>query len=149
MLGKLLISLFAVASVLTSVPAAAESMPVIELTAGIHRIEAAVAATQENRMLGLMHRKTMAPQRGMLFVFDAPARHCMWMRNTLLPLAVAFLDDQGRIVNVEEMLPQTEDNHCAAKPARYALEMNGGWFRSRGLGPGAPIAGIEKAPPAH
>lgn len=148
-LRKLLISLFALTSTLAAMRAAAESMPVIELTAGIHRIEAEVAATQENRMLGLMYRKTMAPQKGMLFVFDGLAKQCMWMRNTLLPLAVAFLDDQGRIINVEEMLPQTEDNHCAAKPARYALEMNSGWFRSRGLGPGAPVAGIAKAPPAH
>ena len=132
-----------------SLPAAAEPMPVIELTAGFHRIEAEVAATQPNRMLGLMHRKTMAPQKGMLFVFEGAARHCMWMRNTLLPLAVAFLDEQGRIVNVEEMLPHTEDNHCAAKPAKYALEMNAGWFKARGFGAGAAIGGIDRAPPAH
>ncbi|MDO8931124.1 MAG: DUF192 domain-containing protein [Rhodocyclaceae bacterium] len=130
-------------------PVAAQGMPGVELTAGMYRIEAEVAATQENRMLGLMHRKTMAPQRGMLFVFDGTARHCMWMRNTLLPLAVAFLDEQGRIINVEEMLPQTEDNHCAAKPAKYALEMNAGWFKARGLGAGTAIGGIEKAPPAR
>ncbi len=100
-------------------------------------------------MLGLMHRKSMAAQKGMLFVFDASARHCMWMRNTLLPLAVAFLDEGGRIINVEEMQPQTDDNHCAAKPAKYALEMNFGWFKARGFGPGTPIAGVGKAPPAH
>jgi len=129
--------------------ALAQSMPVIELGAGMYRIEAEVAATQDNRMLGLMHRKTMAPHKGMLFVFDGAGRHCMWMRNTLLPLAVAFIDDQGRIVNVEEMLPQTEDNHCAAKPVRYALEMNAGWFKARGFGAGSPIGGIDKAPPAH
>lgn len=124
----------------------AQGMPMIELAAGFHRIEAEVAATQENRMLGLMHRKTMAPQRGMLFVFEAEARHCMWMRNTYLPLAVAFLDEQGHIINIEEMQPQTENNHCAARPVRYALEMNAGWFRSRGIGAGVPIAGIGKAP---
>lgn len=126
--------------------AAAQGMPLIELTAGIHRIEAEVAATQQNRMQGLMHRKSMATQRGMLFVFDAEARHCMWMRNTYLPLAVAFLDAQGRILNVEEMQPQTENNHCAAAPARFALEMNAGWFRARGLGPGMPVGGVERAP---
>ena len=126
--------------------ATAQGMPLIELTAGIHRIEAEVAATQQNRMQGLMHRKSMAPQRGMLFVFDAEARHCMWMRNTYLPLAVAFLDAQGRILNVEEMQPQTENNHCAAAPARFALEMNAGWFRARGLGPGMPVGGLERAP---
>lgn len=126
--------------------AAGQGMPVIELTAGIHRIEAEVAATQANRMLGLMHRKTMPPQRGMLFVFDMDARHCMWMRNTYLPLSVAFLDAQGRVINIEDMQPQTEDNHCAAKPARFALEMNLGWFRAKGLGPGLPISGIERVP---
>lgn len=134
------------ATLLLPVPAAAQGMPVMELTAGIHRIEAEVAATQQNRMQGLMHRKSMAPQRGMLFVFDADARHCMWMRNTYLPLSVAFIDAQGRILNVEEMQPQTENNHCAAGPARFALEMNAGWFRARGIGPGIPINGIERAP---
>lgn len=129
--------------------AGAQAMPVTELTAGMFRIEAEVAATQDDRMLGLMHRKSMAPHKGMLFVFDGAAKHCMWMRNTLLPLAVAFLDEQGRIINVEEMLPQTEDNHCAAKPARYALEMNAGWFKGHGFGLGTTIVGIEKAPKAH
>jgi hypothetical protein len=78
----------------------------------------------------------------MLFVFTEPQRHCMWMKNTLLPLSVAFLDDEGRIVNVEDMKPQTEDNHCAAKPARFALEMNQGWFRQKGLGAGVKINGV-------
>lgn len=144
-----LLRLLALAATAVPLCVAAQSMPVIDLAAGIYRIEAEVAATQDNRMLGLMHRKTMAPQKGMLFVFEGPAKHCMWMRNTLLPLAVAFIDDQGRIVNVEEMLPQTDDNHCAAKPVRYALEMNAGWFRTRGLGAGAAIAGIDKAPPSR
>lgn len=134
------------AALAAPLPVLAQGMPVMELTAGIHRIEAEVAATQQNRMQGLMHRKSMAPQRGMLFVFDADARHCMWMRNTYLPLSVAFIDAQGRILNVEEMQPQTENNHCAAGPARFALEMNAGWFRARGIGPGMPINGIERAP---
>lgn len=139
----------AVAMLAVPLLAAAQGMPLMELTAGIHRIEAEVAATQQNRMQGLMHRKSMAPQRGMLFVFDADARHCMWMRNTYLPLAVAFLDADGRILNVEEMLPQTENNHCAAAPARFALEMNAGWFRSRGIGPGATINGLGRVPAAR
>lgn len=142
-------ALAVLAASLAASAAVAQGMPVIELAAGMYRIEAEVAATQEHRMVGLMHRKAMAPEKGMLFVFDAAARHCMWMRNTLLPLAVAFLDDQGRIVNVEEMKPQTDDNHCAAQPARYALEMNGGWFRKRGFAAGTPIAGIDKAPRPH
>lgn len=126
----------------------AQAMPQVELTAGIHRIEAEVAATQENRMRGLMQRQSMASHHGMLFVFPQKAQHCMWMRNTLLPLSVAFLDDEGRILNVEDMQPQTDDNHCAAGPARYALEMNLGWFRQRGLVSGARIMGLSRLPVA-
>jgi len=129
--------------------AGAQTLPLIELTAGIHRVEAEVAHTQQTRMTGLMQRRTMAPQRGMLFVFDEARTHCMWMKNTFIPLSVAFLDDAGRIINVEDMQPHSEDNHCAARPARYALEMNLGWFRSRNLAAGALIAGIDRAPPAR
>jgi uncharacterized protein len=125
---------------------AVAQMPRMELTVSFYRIEAEVAADQGNRMQGLMQRRAMAANQGMLFVFPQAARHCMWMRNTLLPLSVAFLDEEGHILNVEDMKPQTEDNHCAAAPARFALEMNAGWFASKGLKPGARVAGIEKAP---
>ena len=121
-------------------------MPRIELSASFHRIDAEVAADQQNRMQGLMNRRSMAANQGMLFVFTHPDRHCMWMRNTLLPLSVAFLDEQGRILNIEDMKPQTEDNHCARQPARYALEMNLGWFAQRGIKPGTKLNGIDKAP---
>jgi uncharacterized membrane protein (UPF0127 family) len=121
-------------------------LPLLELFAGMHRIEAEVAATSGSRQIGMMQRTIMAPQRGMLFVFPEVAKHCMWMRNTLLPLSVAFLDEKGRIINVEDMQPKTEDNHCATVPARYALEMNLGWFRSRSLGSGFAITGIDKVP---
>ncbi len=125
---------------------AQQSLPVLELFAGMHRVEAEVASTLESRMTGLMQRRQMPTQRGMLFVFPEVGQHCMWMRNTYLPLSVAFLDEKGRIINIEDMQPQTEDNHCAAKPARYALEMNIGWFKTRGLGAGFALSGIEKAP---
>lgn len=125
---------------------AQDAMPLMELSAGMHRIEAEVAANQQNRMVGLMNRKAMAPQRGMLFVFPQQNTHCMWMRNTLIPLSVAFLDEDGIIINIENMQPQTEDNHCAKVPARYALEMNLGWFAQRGISPGAKLKGIDKAP---
>lgn len=125
---------------------AQNAMPLMELSAGMHRIEAEVAANQQNRMVGLMNRKAMAPQRGMLFVFPQQNTHCMWMRNTLIPLSVAFLDEDGIIINIENMQPQTEDNHCAKVPARYALEMNLGWFAQRGISPGAKLKGIDKAP---
>lgn len=136
------------ALLLLSGAACAQSLPVIELNAGIHRIEAEVAASNAQRMRGLMERTTLPPQRGMLFVFDQEARHCMWMKNTYLPLSVAFLDAAGRILNIEEMQPQTEDNHCAARPARFALEMNAGWFARRGIRAGDTIGGIGKAPRA-
>ena len=125
---------------------AQNAMPVLELNAGFHRIEAEVAATDQNRQVGLMNRQAMPQQRGMLFVFMQPNTHCMWMRNTLIPLSVAFIDDEGYIINIEDMKPQTEDNHCARQPARYALEMNLGWFRSRNLGPGTVLGGIDRAP---
>ena len=125
---------------------AQSAMPVMELSAGFHRIEAEVAANDQNRQVGLMNRKAMPVQRGMLFVFTHENTHCMWMRNTLLPLSVAFLDEDGKIINIEDMQPQTEDNHCARRPARYALEMNLGWFAQRGIKPGVKLGGLDKAP---
>ena len=131
-------------------PAAANAqMPMTELGAGMFRIETEVAATNADRQLGLMNRKSMPLQHGMVFVFPQQARHCMWMKNTLLPLSVAFLDDDGRILNIEDMQPQTEDSHCAASPARFALEMNLGWFRERGIKPGDLIRGTSKLPAAR
>lgn len=139
---------FTLVPLLLCTTAFAQSLPVIELNAGIHRIEAEVAASNAQRMRGLMQRTMLPPQRGMLFVFEREARHCMWMKNTYLPLSVAFLDASGRILNIEEMQPLTEDNHCAARPARFALEMNAGWFARRGIKAGDVIEGIAKAPPA-
>lgn len=139
-----LVSLLILALPLAAAPVAAE-MPRIELTAGFHRIEAEVAGNDANRMQGLMHRRSMPKNQGMLFVFPEAGRHCMWMRNTYLPLSVAFLDDEGRILNIENMQPETEDNHCAARSARFALEMNVGWFSSKGIKPGALIGGVDKS----
>ena len=127
----------------------ANAQGLLELSAGIHRIRAEVANTGQSRAQGLMRRSSLPPNNGMLFVFDAPGEHCMWMRNTLIPLSVAFLDERGRIINVEEMQPLTEDNHCAAKPAKFALEMSAGWFKTRGLANGSQLNGVDKAPPAR
>ncbi len=124
----------------------AQGLPVMELTAGFHRIEAEVAATPQSRAQGLMHRKAMDSQRGMLFVFPDAEPHCFWMKNTLIPLSIAFMDAHGRILNIAEMKPQSEENHCAAKPVRYALEMNAGWFAQRGLKVGDVLGGIKRAP---
>lgn len=127
----------------------AQAQALLELSAGIHRIRAEVANTDKTRAEGLMFRKSLPANYGMLFVFDQTAQHCMWMRNTLIPLSVAFADAQGLIINIEEMLPQTEDNHCAVKPAKFALEMNAGWFKTHGIGLGMSLAGIKQAPQAR
>ena len=129
--------------------AAEGAMPMTELTVGMYRIEAEVAHTAEARQTGLMHRVAMPLQRGMVFVFAEDAVHCMWMRNTHLALSVAFIDAGGKILNIERMAPRTEDNHCAAAPARYALEMNAGWFEERGIAPGAVLRGIDRLPAAR
>lgn len=117
--------------------------PTTTLSAGLFRIEAEVAATFAQRAQGLMFRSSLKPQSGMLFIFDEKDTHCMWMKNTLIALSVAFLDDEGYIVNIEDMQPQTDDNHCAQHPVRYALEMNKGWFSQKGLGPGTRIRGLD------
>lgn len=121
-----------------------QRFPVISLNAGIHVIKAEVASNETQREQGLMFRKQMAPNEGMVFVFDAPAGACMWMKNTLIPLSVAFLDQKGAIINIEEMKAQTLDSHCAEKAAFYALEMNQGWFKQRHLKPGTVIEGLPR-----
>ena len=125
-----------------SLQASRFGFPLTKLQVGMHVIEAEVAATQAARMQGLMYRQDMGTGQGMAFVFDGNSQQCMWMRNTLLPLSVAFLDANGRIINIEDMTPQTEDNHCSSKPAKYALEMNQGWFAKRGVRAGDVIKGL-------
>jgi len=127
---------------LAAAPALAQQLQSVELSAGMHRIRAEVAADFATRARGLMHRASLPPGAGMLFVFEAPAIQCMWMKNTLIPLSVAFLDEGGAIINIADMEPQSEQSHCAAKPARYALEMNRGWFAARGIKPGMRLGGI-------
>jgi uncharacterized membrane protein (UPF0127 family) len=123
-------------------PALAQELPVVQLNAGMYLIRAEVAADFGSRAQGLMYRKEMPSNAGMLFIFEQPGEQCMWMKNTLIPLSVAFMDDEGRIINIEEMAPQTLDSHCARRPARYALEMNAGWFSARGIKPGTRLGGI-------
>lgn len=122
-------------------------LPTAELAAGMHLIRAEVADSMGTRMQGLMHRKSMPQGAGMVFVFDETAAHCMWMKNTLIPLSVAFIDEAGAIINIADMQPHSEQSHCAARPARYALEMNKGWFAQRGIKPGAKLRGLEKLAP--
>ena len=147
-LRSLFFALVSTVALASTFPAMAE-LPAVELAAGMYRIEAELAATPQARQIGLMNRSSMLPQHGMVFVFTEDQRHCMWMKNTLIPLSVAFLDRDGRILNIEDMQPQTENNHCAAAPARYALEMNLGWFASRGIKPGDSVRGMDRLPPGR
>jgi uncharacterized protein len=117
------------------------NLPRVKLSAGMHVIDAQVASTPDERATGLMHRKEMPQHEGMLFVFESPSQQCFWMKNTLLPLSVAFVADDGTIVNVDEMKPQTLDSHCSARPVRYVLEMNTGWFSKKGLKAGQKLSG--------
>lgn len=127
---------------LLAFPALAQPLPVVQLSAGMHLIRAEVAADFSSRSRGLMHRKAMETNAGMLFVFDEASVQCMWMKNTLIPLSVAFLDERGSIINIADMQPHSEQSHCATRPARYALEMNRGWFAARGIKPGMRLGGI-------
>jgi uncharacterized protein len=127
-------------------PSAAQpALPTTKLSIGLHLITAEVANDHGSRQMGLMFRKALAPNHGMIFVFENRTTHCMWMRNTLIPLSVAFLDEDGRIVNIEDMQPLDErTQHCSRQPTRYALEMTQGWFAQRKLGAGDIVRGIPK-----
>ena len=127
---------------LLSLVQAQSALPSTKLSAGMHLITAEVAANDPARARGLMFRERLAPNHGMLFVFDGKTVQCMWMRNTLIPLSVAFIEDDGSIVNIEDMQPKTEDSHCSLRPVRFALEMERGWFAKRGIKPGARIGGL-------
>jgi uncharacterized protein len=139
----LLAAIFAI----ISVPAVSQQpvkFPVISLTAGMHVIQAEVVAKDADRQQGLMYREKIGPNEGMVFLFDAPTSICMWMKNTLIPLSVAFINEDGKIVNIEDMQPQTMESHCAKKPVRYALEMNQGWFKQKNIKPGSTIGGLPR-----
>lgn len=139
---RALVSLVLVAPLLAAAQGPLPPQPTIKLTAGIHVITAEVAADAATSMRGLMFRERLAPNHGMVFLYPQKTTLCMWMRNTLIPLSVAFIDDDGTIVNIEDMAPRTDASHCSAKPVRYALEMERGWYDKRGLKPGAKIGGL-------
>jgi len=121
-------------------------LPTARLNAGIHNIVAEMAQTDDQRANGLMFRTTMAANEGMLFAFEDTGQQCFWMKNTLLPLSIAFIADDGTIVNIADMKPQVLDSHCSAKPVRFALEMNQGWFAKRGIKAGAKLRGAPFRP---
>jgi len=118
----------------------------VRLNAGIHNINAELASTPQQREIGLMFRSAMPANDGMLFVFEQPSQQCFWMKNTLIPLSVAFVGDDGSVVNIDDMKPQTLDSHCSAKPVRFVLEMNEGWFAKRGIKAGSRLRGGPFAP---
>lgn len=122
-------------------------LPRIKLSAGIYQVDVQVAQTAKQREIGLMFRTVMPQQEGMLFVFEQPSGLCFWMKNTVLPLTAAFVADDGTIINLADMKPQTTDSHCAVRPVRYVLEMNQGWFTKRGLKAGSRLAGAPFSMP--
>jgi uncharacterized protein len=126
-------------------PAAAQdaqmNLPRVTLSAGMHQIDAQVAQTPDQRATGLMFRKEMPQHEGMLFAFEQPSVQCFWMKNTLLPLTAAFVADDGTVVNLADMEPQSTASHCSDRPVRYVLEMNRGWFAKKGIKPGMKLAG--------
>jgi uncharacterized membrane protein (UPF0127 family) len=116
----------------------------IQMKVGIYSIQAEVADNPDLREVGLMNRTSLPTNSGMLFIFEQKAGNCFWMKNTKLPLSIAFIADDGKIVNIEEMQADTTNNHCPKAPIRYALEMNKGWFSERVIVPGNTIQGLPK-----
>lgn len=139
------IKLFAaicLAAATVAVAQAPQRLRKIELQAGMHRVQAQLAVSEDERATGLMHVREMPQHEGMLFVFEQAGQQCFWMRNTLLPLSIAFLRDDGSIVNIAEMKAlDDKTNHCSAEPVRFALEMNAGWFAKRGMKVGSKLVG--------
>ena len=123
----------------------AADLPVTTLTVKGHKIVAEVVTTPEQRAKGLMNRFSLQPDHGMLFVFEAPQPLSFWMRNTFIPLSIAFVDSGGKIVNIEDMKPQDESSHWSRGFALYAIEMKQGWFAAKGIGPGDIVKGLPPA----
>ena len=116
------------------------------IQAGMFQIDTQIAQTPQQRQIGLMFRKEMPTHEGMLFIFDEPQKQCFWMKNTLLPLTAAFVDDEGVIVNTADMQPRSTDSHCSDKPVRFVLEMNQGWFAKKKIGKGYKLKSAVFAP---
>jgi uncharacterized membrane protein (UPF0127 family) len=130
---------------LASLPALAEvAFKTANVKVASHPLKVEVAADEPQRMQGMMHRKSLGREEGMLFIFDEPAYHSMWMKNTLIPLSVAFIDRNGVILNILDMEPQTLDSHMAAGPAVYAIETNKGWFAAKKVKPGDKVTGLPR-----
>ena len=145
--SKIIRTLFICISAFSSSLALAQvnvGLPTIELKTGIYRIQAELADTPKAREVGLMNRTSMPTNSGMLFIFEQKAGHCFWMNNTKIPLSIAFIADDGKIVNIEEMQAETTNNHCPKAAVRYALEMNKQWFSERMIVPGTVLQGLPR-----
>jgi uncharacterized membrane protein (UPF0127 family) len=131
-----------IALVVTSMARAGE--PLLDLRVGDARLKAEYARTPDERERGLMERTEMPADHGMLFRFDDFRRHCLWMKNTPLPLSAAFMDESGRIVDIIDLEPLSTAIRCSRELGRYALEVNQGWFDRHQSGIGDQVSGIPK-----
>ncbi|GLU35518.1 DUF192 domain-containing protein [Trinickia caryophylli] len=142
-----LATLAAGSAIAQQMPAGAKppsAFPHARLTVGMFVIDAAVAANDADREQGLMYRTELAPNEGMLFVFGENAVHCFWMKNTLIPLSIAFMRADGTITDIDEMQAETTNNHCPRNNGVYALEMSKGWFAAKGIKPGMKVMGLPQ-----
>lgn len=145
LIGKLFSTLVGLGCLLsaqaTPIPAPQFDLPKMQVRMGGKQAQVQVARSDEERAIGLMGRVHLEPNEGMLFIFPSLDVQCFWMRNTLLPLSAAFINDAGRVVNFADMQPLSDQAHCSAQPVRYVLEMPQGWFEQAGLRVGSPIKG--------
>ena len=144
----LLSCVFAVVIATGVAAASAADLPTVPLSVNGHKLVAEVAANTEQRMTGLMNRFSLKPDHGMLFVFREQQPQAFWMKNTYIALSIAYIDAKGKIVNIVDMAPKTENTHPSNGPVLYALEMKKGWFRERDIDAGAVVRGLDKAPKA-
>ena len=137
--------MLAVSALVLSRAGAGAGLPVTTVTIGGHKVVAEVVVTPEQRAQGLMHRFSLQPDRGMLFVFEQPQPLGFWMKNTYIALSIAFIDASGRIVNIDDMKPLDESTHWSNGPSLYALEMKQGWFAAKGIAAGDVVKGLPAA----
>lgn len=129
-------------------PAEKSGLAVVTLTIDGQAVEAEVANREATRMAGLMFRREMGKNHGMIFIFPDSQIRAFWMKNTVIPLSIAYIDSRGVILNILEMPPETEDSFYSKGNAQYALEMNSGWYKARGIQAGDRVEGLKAAPTA-
>lgn len=130
--------------VLFSQPAMAAESLVNRLTLGEQTIQVELALTRAQQKRGLMFRQTLPQNHGMIFNYAAPQKICMWMKSTVIPLSVAFIDSTGHIINIAQMEPLSRQAHCSSSLANYALEMNQGWFKQNGIKPDMRVGRLDQ-----